>query len=516
MAERFKKFGYYITTDPQFQDEKYGVDNKLRFQLERIGRKALDKNNTQIIGELTDLIVKYPLNPVLKNYLSVAYNVRGNYEKATEINRWILAEHPDYLFARLNEANDYINREEYDKVPAVLGEIFEIKALYPEREMFHLSEITGYLKTLVRYFAYSGEYELAENRLEMLREIAPGHPDLEDAQNQYTAALLRNASKRFEKEEKLRIKITQNKIAAKTEYNVPPVFTHSEINLLYGFSIDLPGSLIDRILKLPREPLISDLEKMLDDAVMRYGFFLNSEENESDFLIHAFVLLAELQAEESLPKILEILEYDSEFLDFWLGDHISETVWHCIYKLGQNQTGILKEFLLKPGIDTYAKLSVTEVFSQLVLHQPERSNDIETIFAEVFNHFLEASPDDNLVDSAFLGMAIGHCIDAGFVNLLPVIKKLFEKEIVDLGINGDYNETVKHFNKRGKYKLKKELLNIHDLYSEFNMKFGDSGEYEDDFEELKGTNKPAVSLKIGRNDPCPCGSGLKYKKCCGK
>ena len=22
--------------------------------------------------------------------------------------------------------------------------------------------------------------------------------------------------------------------------------------------------------------------------------------------------------------------------------------------------------------------------------------------------------------------------------------------------------------------------------------------------------------KIGRNEPCPCGSGKKYKKCCGK
>lgn len=22
--------------------------------------------------------------------------------------------------------------------------------------------------------------------------------------------------------------------------------------------------------------------------------------------------------------------------------------------------------------------------------------------------------------------------------------------------------------------------------------------------------------KIGRNDPCPCGSGKKYKKCCSK
>jgi uncharacterized protein YchJ len=22
--------------------------------------------------------------------------------------------------------------------------------------------------------------------------------------------------------------------------------------------------------------------------------------------------------------------------------------------------------------------------------------------------------------------------------------------------------------------------------------------------------------KVGRNDPCPCGSGRKYKKCCGR
>lgn len=26
----------------------------------------------------------------------------------------------------------------------------------------------------------------------------------------------------------------------------------------------------------------------------------------------------------------------------------------------------------------------------------------------------------------------------------------------------------------------------------------------------------AVSNKVGRNKPCPCGSGKKYKKCCGK
>ena len=29
-------------------------------------------------------------------------------------------------------------------------------------------------------------------------------------------------------------------------------------------------------------------------------------------------------------------------------------------------------------------------------------------------------------------------------------------------------------------------------------------------------NEPAKNKKIGRNKPCPCGSGLKYKKCHGK
>jgi len=43
------------------------------------------------------------------------------------------------------------------------------------------------------------------------------------------------------------------------------------------------------------------------------------------------------------------------------------------------------------------------------------------------------------------------------------------------------------------------------------------GEEEDDFEDTENA-VPFVreSPKIGRNVPCPCGSGKKYKKCCGK
>ena len=38
-----------------------------------------------------------------------------------------------------------------------------------------------------------------------------------------------------------------------------------------------------------------------------------------------------------------------------------------------------------------------------------------------------------------------------------------------------------------------------------------------DLEVLSNPPKTIVAeKKVGRNDPCSCGSGKKYKKCCGK
>lgn len=36
------------------------------------------------------------------------------------------------------------------------------------------------------------------------------------------------------------------------------------------------------------------------------------------------------------------------------------------------------------------------------------------------------------------------------------------------------------------------------------------------YKEQKMSGTVIKGEKIGRNDPCPCGSGKKYKKCCGK
>ena len=38
--------------------------------------------------------------------------------------------------------------------------------------------------------------------------------------------------------------------------------------------------------------------------------------------------------------------------------------------------------------------------------------------------------------------------------------------------------------------------------------------------DLERLQNPVATIKVeqkaGRNDPCPCGSGKKFKKCCGK
>lgn len=68
----------------------------------------------------------------------------------------------------------------------------------------------------------------------------------------------------------------------------------------------------------------------------------------------------------------------------------------------------------------------------------------------------------------------------------------------------------------------KLLYNMHDAKAEW---LYDMNEWSNIFtdeqrkhikKEYNKSKQVIVGEKVGRNDPCPCGSGKKYKKCCGK
>jgi uncharacterized protein YchJ len=52
---------------------------------------------------------------------------------------------------------------------------------------------------------------------------------------------------------------------------------------------------------------------------------------------------------------------------------------------------------------------------------------------------------------------------------------------------------------------------------EYNRQINQAGRYEPAEESFEPLTAPIANEggKVGRNEPCPCGSGKKYKKCCG-
>lgn len=71
-------------------------------------------------------------------------------------------------------------------------------------------------------------------------------------------------------------------------------------------------------------------------------------------------------------------------------------------------------------------------------------------------------------------------------------------------------------------KTKKRMNEVAKIFEDKGWKYTielDRDKPEDitSLEILLNRPKPtAAEKKVGRNDPCPCGSGNKHKKCCGK
>ena len=95
------------------------------------------------------------------------------------------------------------------------------------------------------------------------------------------------------------------------------------------------------------------------------------------------------------------------------------------------------------------------------------------------------------------------------------MEKLFNgKKNVKLGT--EKNPAVVHV------KTNKRMNEVAKIFEENGWKYTielqrDKPEDITDLEILLNWPKPIESQnKVGRNEPCPCGSGKKYKKCCGK
>jgi hypothetical protein len=166
--------------------------------------------------------------------------------------------------------------------------------------------------------------------------------------------------------------------------------------------------------------------------------------------------------------------------------------------------------------------------------------------------YLKNAENPDLADTTTYSFLISIAAEAGFKELLPKIEQLFETELINPGVGGDYDSIAEIIEQQdlmliGKEFIQADIFRKHQMYiknleafeAEVEDEMGfleDDDDYypieEDESRELNPDDyEHAISdesdyfapqdpvkkdKKVGRNNPCPCGSGKKYKKCCLK
>lgn len=500
--------------------------------------------------EIHKLIKKYPNVPAFKNYLTTYYNFKGDTKNAMAANRWLVKEHPNYLYGILNLCSEYLDTEQIVEIPTLLGgETFELQLLYPDRKIFHISEFASYTKVVATYFIATNNMEAAKSRIDLLTDIFDNqHPLVKDINQIYEQALLRDSIKEYIPALEQRYLILETEhfnIPLPSQSKIAPSFSNGLIELLYTQGIEIHKDVLHTILKLPREQLINDLEKIVLDSAQRFQYFDNNylEEIDHHFLLHAIALLTELNAKEKFPLILKTLSYGDDFVEFYFGDYHFEIVWMFFYRIYQDDPNQLKNYIIDPQYNEKTKLPLIQALHQIAWHQPSRKEEIIQYYEVIINTFLENIANPRIADEEFIDHIVSDMCDLDMINLLPKIKILDTLDLMGGIMFSNFEEIEEIMTDEADPFAKRIYFdNIADLYQYIISNWNETiteqeedlfeKEFQKNFEkrilkedqptlnnnDLKDLGSPLAknisSTKVGRNEPCPCGSGKKYKKCC--
>jgi tetratricopeptide (TPR) repeat protein len=169
-------FSYDITTEPlPLPEEPDSFLDQSTADLRANLHNDVFENPKSVIPQLEPLLARHPDSRILMNWLSAAYSRVGRDDDANQILKRNYFAHPNYLFARLNYAQMLMREDRIDDAAEVMEYKWDLKALYPHRDVFHLTEFLAFGNVAVEYFTRSGDPESAENIYEVMKDMAPDH-----------------------------------------------------------------------------------------------------------------------------------------------------------------------------------------------------------------------------------------------------------------------------------------------------------------------------------------------------
>jgi hypothetical protein len=210
--------------------------------------------------------------------------------------------------------------------------------------------------------------------------------------------------------------------------------------------------------------------------------------------LHAWRALAQLQAVEAagpLVRLFAQLEHD---------DWIPEELPKVFSMIGPATLPTLERFLADDDVKESCRLSVPQCVVRMAEDHPDAREACLEVLVRQLQKFETNGPELN-------GFLIASLLDLDAASAIGLIREAFAQDQVDLSIVGDVEDAEMALGLRTRRSTPPPPL--HHFGSALDL---DSlaGLHDDSLPELPQRR----AAKVGRNDPCPCGSGKKFKKCC--
>lgn len=246
----------------------------------------------------------------------------------------------------------------------------------------------------------------------------------------------------------------------------------------------------------------------------------DDEETARLFLI--FHLLGEWRETAAYRPLCRFLQWDPEALAAVLGDAAVATSPSVIAAVFDGDPGPLYETILNSAANEFVRVGMFECLVNLVrLDRLDRDEAVR---------FLEACPEqlEERPETAIWGAWATAVAELGEVDLRPLVERIFEQGFVDSMLM-DFDDFQEDLLRRlenpataerrpGESELifSDTIEQLPGWYPLTGEPFYDGNFGLDPLWDYKVSRAPLENpyKDVGRNDPCPCGSGKKFKKCC--
>ncbi|MBV8662544.1 MAG: DUF1186 domain-containing protein [Hyphomicrobiales bacterium] len=226
-------------------------------------------------------------------------------------------------------------------------------------------------------------------------------------------------------------------------------------------------------------------------------------------------LCGEKQEERAYAPLCQIIAND-EAIEELLGDAVTETLTGILIGVYDGDIEPLKQAIEAEKGDEFARSAALEALAYLVRTKGALSDDDMRAYLRVLRR--EAKPrGDSFLWTTWAATAA----NLGYDDLRLDVATLNKD-----GWIGEFEFTLEDFDRHSRAAREDEaglggfeaddvrpFANTVETLASWAAPTGDEWEDEDDGDPFRG---PVINpfRDVGRNDPCPCGSGKKYKKCC--